>query len=241
VLGIDFRDDAQLALLREAFPKFLAEFDYPIGPTGDARAYYQENTQFGGLDARALFVMLRSLAPARVIEIGSGWSSLLTADVNRRFFGGRIDVTCIEPYPRPFLRAGVEGLSRLVVERVQDVPPSTFEPLGRGDVLFIDSSHVSKTGSDVNHLVFEVLPRLKPGVVVHFHDVFLPDDYPEDWVIGDRRSWNEQYVLRALLMDSTAYEIVLAVHYMTRRHRDVVDAIVGARVPGGGSLWVRRT
>ena len=118
-------------------------------------------------------MLLRAWRPSRIIEVGSGYSTLLIADVARRFLDGTTRITAIEPYPRPFLaKIGVE----LIEARVQDVPPAVFDVLERGDVLFIDSSHVAKTCSDVNHLFFEILPRLKPGVRIHVHDVFLPAD-----------------------------------------------------------------
>lgn len=111
-----------------------------------------------------------------MIEFGSGYSSLLMADVNRRFLGNQSHVRCIGPYPRELLKRGVAGIDEVLVQRVQDVSLNVFADLEAGDVLFIDSSHVSKTGSDVNYLYFEVLPRLTAGVVVHIHDIFLPHD-----------------------------------------------------------------
>src|SRR3546814_5976516 len=107
-------------------------------------------------------------------------------------------ITAIEPYPRPFLRS-LEGLHALRVERVQDTPASVFAELSSGDVLFIDSSHVLKTGSDLVHLFTTVLPTLQQGVRIHVHDVFLPDDYPPQWVLDENRSWNEQYALQSML------------------------------------------
>ena len=240
VLGIDFRAEQQLALLR-TFPELLREFHFPkASQTSDESAFFDGNSQFVGFDGRALFAILRRTAPKRVIEVGSGYSSLLTADVNRRFFGGSIDFTCIEPYPRAFLERGISGVSRLIRKRVQDVPVEIFAELGESDVLFIDSSHVSKTGSDVNHLVFEVLPRLRVGVIVHFHNIFLPDDYPREWVVDERRGWNEQYLLRALLMHSTAFEVVLGTYYLAKLHPREVAAALGGNAGGCGSFWIRR-
>jgi len=123
-----------------------------------------------------------------MIEVGSGFSSLLIADVNTRFLNNSCKFQCIEPYPREFLVGGVAGVSELIVQKVQDIPPGYFETLDEGDILFIDSSHVCKTGSDVNFLYFEILPRLKPGVLIHIHDIFLPLEYPQEWVIDENRS-----------------------------------------------------
>ena len=118
---------------------------------------------FGGLDARALFVLLRKLRPQRMIEVGSGYSSLLSADVNQRFLDSQMELTCVEPHPPKFLDRTVSGLTQLIRQRVQDLPITEFQQLANGDILFIDSSHVAKTGSDVNFLILEVLPRLQPG------------------------------------------------------------------------------
>jgi len=240
VAGIDFDDAAHVHVLETLFPRFYGDFDYAEhgAPDEELSAYYYRNSQFGWLDARALFVLLRAWRPARIVEVGSGYSTLLMDDIVRRFLGGACKITAIEPYPRPFLaKLGVE----LVEAKVQDVAPSLFETLERGDVLFVDSSHVAKTGSDVNHLVFEILPRLKPGVRIHIHDVFLPAEYPKDWVIGENRSWNEQYVVRALLMYSTRLRVVFGAAHAYFRHRDALARALGVAseaVYGGGSLWL---
>lgn len=245
IAGIDFDDASHVEVLSKLFPRYIADYDYPESlPESDGLAqFYTRNSQFSWLDARALFVLLRAWRPRRVIEVGSGFSSLLMADVNRRFLGGTVDVTCIEPYPRAFLRRGIDGIARLDERRVQQVPLGAFDALGEGDVLFIDSSHVAKTGSDVNYLYFEVLPRLRHGVRIHVHDVFLPHDYPPDWVIGENRSWNEQYLLRALLMHSTAFAVTFGCAYAFHAHRALVQQALAhpqGHAFGGGSLWMRR-
>ena len=159
-IGIDYNRNGHARILASEFPRFLGDYRYPRDePAGDPTQFYELNGQYADLDSRVLYVLLRSLRPGKMIEVGSGFSSLLTADVNRRYLGGSLDFTCIEPYPRQFLRDGVPGISRLIEARIQDVPVESLG-LEAGDILFIDSSHVSKTGSDVNHLYFEVLPRL---------------------------------------------------------------------------------
>ena len=246
VSGIDFDDASHQRVLCEFFPAFMADFDYAeAAPAEDAQLdrYYTDNSQFGWLDARALFVLLRAWRPKRIIEVGSGYSSLLMADVNHRFLDARCKITCIEPYPRPFLRTSIPGLSDVIEQKVQDVPLALFDELDRGDILFIDSSHVSKTGSDVNYLFFDVLPRLKPGVRIHIHDIALPHDYPKDWAITENRSWNEQYVVRALLMYSTAFHVVFGCSYAFFRFPDEVRKALNlpdGRAFGGGSLWIER-
>ena len=242
VLGIDFNDDSHRHVLDELFPRFIADYDYPEHELDDPAAFYTQNSQFSWLDARALFVLLRAWRPRRVIEVGSGFSSLLIADVNRRWLEGGVEFTCIEPYPRPFLR-GARGVSRLIEQTVQSIPMMVFETLGAGDILFIDSSHVSKTGSDVNFLCFEVLPRLAAGVHIHFHDIFLPNEYPPDWVLEQNRSWNEQYVLRALLMYSSMFRVTFGCSYAFHSQPARVKTALahpGGHAFAGGSLWMTK-
>jgi hypothetical protein len=245
ILGIDFNDGWHEYLLSEVFPRHMPAYDYPevLPETPELTQFFTQNSQFSWLDCRALFVLLREWRPRRVIEVGSGFSSLLIADVNRRFLGHSMDVTCVEPYPRSFLHGGLPGLSRVIESKVQDVPLDTFTALEAGDVLFIDSSHVAKTGSDVNHLYFEVLPRLRPGVRVHIHDIFLPNEYPKEWVIGENRSWNEQYLLRALLMHSTGFRVLFGCSYASYRFPELVRRAVPhpkGYAFGGGSMWIER-
>jgi len=134
----------------------------------------------------------------------------------------------------------VDGVARLLARPVQEVGLAPFLALEAGDVLFIDSSHVAKTGSDVNFLYFEVLPRLAAGVVVHVHDVFLPDEYPPEWVLDEGRSWNEQYLLRALLMHSRAFRVLFGCHAASRLFPELVSEVFGGAL-GGGSFWIERT
>lgn len=238
--GIDFDREGHERFLGGEFARYVRDYDYPDNaPAGDPSAFYSRNSQFGELDARLLFVMLRSLKPRKMVEIGSGFSSLLTADVNRRFLGGRLDFTCVEPYPPDFLRAPIEGITRVIPMRAQDVDIADFR-LESGDVLFIDSSHVAKLGSDVNHLFLEVLPRLAPGVVVHIHDIHFPEDYPLWWV-REGRSWNEQYLLQALLMDSRGFRVRFAGRYAYRHLGPQVAQALGGPALNGCSLWIERT
>lgn len=241
-IAIDYNHDEQLRLLREAFPRQLPDFDYPMSAADAVDAsgrqwYFLDNDQFSNLDAAMLFVMLRELRPERVIEIGSGFSSLLMADVRRRFLGPSSTVQCIEPYPRQFLRDAGHGIE-LVESKVQDVPLAFFESLKPGDVLFIDSSHVSKTGSDVNYLFFEVVPRLPAGVYVHVHDIFLPNEYPYKWVVEENRSWNEQYLLQAFLMFNPRVRVVLGSSYVANvMPEETLLAVAGKVALYGGSFW----
>ncbi len=245
ILGIDFDDASHERILRETLPRFMADYDYPerLEETPQLCDFYTQNSQFSWLDAHAFFVLLREWKPRRSIEVGSGFSTLLAADVNRRFLGLSTEITCIEPYPRAFLRNGISGVTALIEKKVQDVPMTEFVALEAGDILFIDSSHVAKTGSDVNFLYFEVLPRLAPGVRVHIHDIFLTCDYPREWVLGENRSWNEQYLLRALLMHSNAFHVVFGCSYAYWRFPELVRAALAhpkGHAFAGASFWIER-
>ena len=155
-------------------------------------------------------------------------------------------LTAIEPYPHAFVKDAITAHAdaTLVDEQVQGVPMDTFSSLGENDILFIDSSHVLKIGSDVQYEFLEVLPRLRPGVLVHVHDIFLPGEYPKDWVYGDEhRFWNEQYLLQAFLTDNAHVEVVWASNWMHRRHPDELEKALesydrNTRFPG--SFWFRR-
>lgn len=239
--GIDLNVLAQFELLQSLEP-YTRDIDWPIEQPDDPTRYFYGNDQFPVLDAEFLHAALRHFRPKRMIEVGSGWSSLITAEVNRTHLDRSLDFSCIEPYPRQFLIDGVDGITRLVRKKVEDVELAFFDQLGDGDILFIDSSHVSKAGSDVNYLFFEVVPRLRPGVMVHIHDIFLPDEYPKEWVIDQGRNWNEQYVVRAFMQFNTEWEVMWAGHFMGTRYTSSVMATF-PRYPllgGGGSIWLRR-
>jgi hypothetical protein len=240
--GVDWREDAQIALCREVFAlqerlRFLED------ASPDPTEYFALNDQYTPLDAWVLEGMLRWLRPGRVIEVGSGFSSLVTARVNREEFEGAMRFTCIEPYPRQFLIDGVPGVSNLIVSKIQDVPLEVFDSLEDGDILFLDTSHVAKTGSDTTWLFHEVIPRLAPGVIVHVHDIFLPFEYPVEWV-REGRSWNENHFVHSFLLYNRAFEIMFGSMYMAHLHRPIVaEAFPGwpdAASGGGGALWLRR-
>jgi predicted O-methyltransferase YrrM len=239
--GIDLCIPDQLTLLSQLKP-YTASINYPVEQPEDSTTYFYGNDQYPVLDAEFLYALLCHFKPKTMIEVGSGFSSLITADVNRRILGSKLDFSCIEPFPRRFLIDGVDGITRLVRQKVEDVELSFFDRLDSGDILFIDSSHVSKVGSDVNYLFFEVLPRLKKGVMVHVHDIFLPDEYPRTWVIDQGRNWNEQYLLRAFLQFNTDWRVIWAAHFMGTRYTAAVQETFPRypKLGGGGSFWMKR-
>jgi hypothetical protein len=184
--------------------------------------------------------MVRNFKPRLVIEVGSGFSSLVLGDAVAK--NGRAALICVEPFPREFLRKGFPGLQTLTEKNVQDIELEFFLQLQSGDILFIDSSHTVKIGGDVNYLFLEVLPRLNPGVIVHVHDIFLPFEYRRDWVLNEFRFWTEQYLLHAFLTFNSAFEVLLANYYLSEYHQEQLKAVF-PDLPRwvGGSFWMRRT
>lgn len=241
-VGIDWREREQVALCEGP----LADQDrleLDVAESDDATRYYATNDQFPALDAWALEALIRHREPRRMIEVGSGFSSLVTARVNRECLQGRMEFTCIEPYPRDFLVEGVDGITGLRVEKIQDTPLELFGELGAGDILFVDTSHTVKTGGDVPWIYGEILPRLAPGVAVHIHDICLPGDYPPAWVL-DGWGWNESYLVRAFLTFNSAFSVLFSSPFMVQRHPEALLAAF----PGfaehleraGSSLWIER-
>lgn len=239
--GVDLRGDAQWSLLQELLPH-CAQQPFTAGPTTGAR-YWFDNPMFPYGDGIFLYAMLRHVRPPRVVEIGSGFSSALMLDVADRHPDWQPRFTFIEPYParlRSLLRAGDADRHSVWERPVQDVPLETYDALESGDLLFIDSTHIAKTGSDVVHEVLEILPRLRPGVRVHVHDIFYPFEYHPKWVY-EMKGYNEIYLVRAFLTHNDRYQIELFPNYLMWRHRAWFEREMPLclREPGG-SLWLRR-
>lgn len=204
--------------------------------------YYSNNGYFVESDALYYQAILREFKPKKVIEVGSGFSSAVLFDTKEQFHLPEIAVDFIEPFPERLLgllKQGDEKHFRLHRQRVQEVPVALFQTLDRGDILFIDSSHISKTGSDVNFLVFTILPVLKPGVLIHFHDILFPFEYPKEWVM-EGRFWNEAYLLKAFLMYNNDFKILLFNDYLLKADSDFVRAIDARLLAGGGSIWLQK-
>lgn len=237
--GIDLREDAQLALI-----PVLAELikDHPFREAPyDAIRYGFDNAYFSYGDGLVLYGMLRLLKPSRYIEIGSGWSSALVLDTIDLHLAGQTHCTFIEPIPdRLDLLLTDADRERVEIHEMGlgEVDPSLFTELEPGDVLFIDSTHVSRAGSDVNQLFFEILPILPAGVHVHIHDIFYPFEYRMDWIeLGI--SWQEAYLLRAYLIGNTSVQLTWFNHYLQQLHHDAVAAQIPQwALNPGGSVWL---
>ena len=238
--GVEMNETTQLELLREYIPKFRDEYEQlPTSSPGKDRGFYVNNTLFGGVDALVAYCMVRHFKPRTIIEVGSGFSSLVLGQAAER--NKRAGLICIEPFPREFLREGFPGLRSLIEKKVQDIELEFFSQLESDDILFIDSSHTVKIGSDVNYLFLEVLPRLRPGVIVHVHDIFLPFEYRRDWVLDELRFWSEQYLLQAFLQFNSEFEVLMANSYLNHYHEEDLKAAFPALERWvGGSFWMRR-
>lgn len=218
--GIDLRAAAQVELLGRA-AGYAAEVEALSDQHGGPLGYCLENPKFGTIDAHIAYALVREHRPRRIVEGGSGWSTLLllAALEANAADGHRGELVACEPYPDDRLvLAARRGRVRLEARPLQTLPLSLFTALSAGDVVFIDSTHVLKIGSDVQYVILEILPRLPVGVLVHFHDIFLPQEHPKDWVLRRHRFYNEQYVLEAFLSFSNAYEVLWGASYMHLHH-----------------------
>lgn len=238
--GIDLHKQHQHDLLNE-YAQFYEELSFPEEKTAEFRYYYL-NEWFSYADAIFLYCFLRKHLPKRIIEVGSGFSSALMFDTIDGFFPQKPEITCIDPDTRRFDSLMMESdraWVRLIDKKVQEIPLEIFTELESGDLLFIDSSHVVKCGNDLCLLMFEILPRLRPGVFVHFHDVFYPFDYPSIW-LRQGRYWNENYFLRAFLLNNFEWNIYFFNTYVHLFFGDVINEIMPlcAKNPGG-SLYLQ--
>ena len=244
--GIDLNVEGQFALL-EKLARFHEEL--PEEPT-PGRRYYSRNGFYSAADGIVLHTMLCEVKPKRVIEIGSGFSSALMLDTNEIRLGGRTELTFIDPEPqRLFDLIGRDSDLRATILELpmQEVPIERFDELTAGDLLLVDSSHVTKAGSDVNRIFFDVLPRLAPGVHVHIHDAFWPFEYPRGY-LERRWAWNELYLLRAFITFNTGFEITLFPSFLEARHADELERALPLAMTHppnwpslrGASIWLRR-
>ncbi len=241
ITEINLNDEKQTALLRD-LSKFYDEIPFQDEKTDHLR-YYFNNNFYAHTDAFVLYAMIRYLKPNRIIEIGSGHSSAIMLDTNALFFDKKINLTFIEPYTERLfsLISDKDRNNTEIIEKdLQVIELDRFKELKAGDILFIDSTHVVKTGSDVNYLLHEILPALNTGVYIHFHDIFYPFEYPKNWVLGGR-NWNETYFLRTFLMYNRSFEIRLFPHYLHCHHSNLFKNIPLCYKNKGGCFWIEKT
>jgi Methyltransferase domain len=237
--GLDLNEEGQLALFKTLAP-LINDVSFNAEPQPDRR-YFTNNPSYGQGDGSILQAFLRHLRPARYLEVGSGWTTALALDTSDRYLDSRLRVTCVEPYPDDLSRLVRPGDDvEIIVSPVQDVDLARFGELEPDDILFIDCSHVVKTGSDAHHLVTRVLPVVPSGVYIHIHDMFWPFEYPRSWV-DEGRVWTEAYLLHAFLLFNPAFEIVLFNDWLNNQRYDAMVGEVPALASGaGGAIWLRR-
>jgi hypothetical protein len=238
--GIDLDLDAQVERLRGRLAEHIAAFT-AARASGD---YDLDNASYPPADARLLYAVVRDLAPANVVELGSGQTTrvIARACVANAADGVQSSFRAFDPFPIG-LDESLPGLSRLERTPAQEVPEEVFSALGDGDILFVDTTHTVKLGGDVNHIVLDVLPILAPGVLIHFHDIFLPWEYPREWSTEMGYFWAEQYLLQAFLAFNREFEVVLPAQALARDYPDRLAGVVPSLREGGhpGSMWLRRT
>lgn len=239
--GIDLRPQAQLDQL-EKIAEFYAEMPFSDHPN-ESQRYYFDNGWYQYGDGILLYGMMRHLKPKRIVEIGSGFSSFAMLDTNQAFLDGSLQFTFIDPNcKRLRSRLTERDLKSTTIydKPIQDVPVSIVDELQDGDILFVDSSHTAKIGSDVTHILFELFPRLASGVHVHVHDIYYPFEYPKHNVLRGSFA-NEAYLLRAFLQHNSEFEISIWNDFLARFHRDRVQELtpLALRHPGA-AIWLRR-
>lgn len=241
--AIDFNEREQLELLGKFH--YAAELErFPHARSGPG--FYFDNPNFGPGDAEYLYSAIRHFKPACILEIGSGFSTLIAAAAvaaNRSEQPGyRCAIRCIEPYEMHWLEE-VEGVE-VIRSHVEDAPDALVSALARNDILFIDSSHVIRPQGDVVREYLELLPLLKSGVLVHLHDIFTPRDYPERWVVDEVRLWNEQYLFEAFMCGNRDFRIIGALNDLAHRHPQALAACFPAfrAAPAWAprSMWLAR-
>jgi predicted O-methyltransferase YrrM len=245
--AIDFRESAQADLADRFSRLYGAEYRQFSRTQTEDSGFFLENGGFESVDAEVLYCMVRDRRPRRIVEVGSGSSTLLIAqalEMNGRCGSSQeCEVIIVDPYARSGLEDVLPKQFQVVRQLVQEVPLTRFLALQENDILFIDSTHVVATGSDVVYECLEIVPRLNPGVLVHFHDIFLPDDYPAEWLRRDRWFWTEQYLVQALLAFNERFEVLWGSAYMLSRRPEVVGRAFptsGARSLRPASLWISR-
>jgi hypothetical protein len=230
-------ESMEVARLLASVDRYRNRFDDFEDPSRNDVGYTFRNAYFGSPDAEVLYAVIRDVRPTRVIEVGSGYSTRI---MRQAILDGHLDtrLVCIDPAPRQEITGLADAVHRQAVEAVGDA--ELFRSLKAGDILFVDSSHEIRTGNDVVFLYLVVLPELAPGVLIHVHDVFLPYDYPSEWVIRHRFGWNEQYLVQAILLFSHAFDVLWAGHFLQSSRAEFGSHFPHAAGRRAQSLWLRK-
>jgi hypothetical protein len=239
VTGVDLNEKGQINLFNR-LSKYYKDLNFTENKIKNNR-YYYNNPAYSYGDAIILYSMIRHFKPNKIIEIGSGFSSCVTLDTNEKFFDNKIKCVFIEPYARLLKSLLKPNDNCKIIElNLQNIPISYFKTLKKNDILFIDSTHVSKVGSDVNHLFFEIIPSLNPGVILHFHDIFHQFEYPKE-LIYKGFFWNENYMLRAFLEYNNSFKIIYFNDYFFNYKLSMVKRNMPLILKNSGaSIWIKK-
>lgn len=235
ITEIDFSEQEQYNFFIQT-THYMNEF---IESLKDNDRYNPDNLMYPILDAARYSSIIRHNKSKRIIEIGSGFSTFAALDTNDKWCEGNVKITCIEPYPeRLYSRITEKDRNTMCIisDFVQNVDISIFDELKEGDILFIDSSHIAKSGGDIPFEYFNILPRLNPGVIIHIHDILFPFDYPKEWL---GRGYNEAFILRGILTCNDRYKILYFSDYMNKKYFDIVDES-HKKLLGGCSIWLKK-
>ena len=239
--GIDLNEQEQINLFTK-FKQYYKEQPFKAHKKENLR-YFFENPSYSYSDAIFLYCMVRHAQPKKIIEVGSGYSSCVILDTNELFFNNAISCTFIDPYPEllhSLIKDSDKDRIEIIPKKLQDVEINKFSELSAGDILFIDSTHVSKINSDVNCIFFKILPYINSGVYIHFHDVFYPFEYPKKWIY-EGIAWNEDYILRAFLQYNNAFKIIFFNTFLEHFYEDrFINEIPLCMKNKGGSIWIKK-
>jgi hypothetical protein len=243
--GVEMGIDSAIDLVESELAPFVAELEVPADGPKPPGEFFLHNQNYESVDAELLYAILRARKPQRVLELGSGYTTLLIGAACRRNAEDGIETEHVayDPYPRPqIFGTSPPPPTRFEPISAIDVSLDAFRELRAGDVLFVDTTHTVKLGSDVNYIVLDVLPVLAPGVIVHFHDVFLPWEYPRPWFETMQYYWAEQYLLQAFLAFNDAFEVFLPAQAVAREYPDRLAAVIPSFAPGvsPGAIWLLR-
>ena len=210
-LNLDFNEKNHIKILDE-INNYLINFDEIFGYNENSNQRQQNfqysliNDSFGWMDARLLYYFIQKNKPKKIIEIGSGNSTLLIYNINK-MFNLNIEITCVDPYPTDYVKnLHNSGEINLINDKLENINLNLFKNLEENDILFIDSSHVVKLDSDVLYYFTNIFPILNKNVIIHIHDIFFPNDYPNEWLIQGR-FWNEQYFLYIFLQYNSKFKM----------------------------------
>ena len=240
IAGIELNHSGQYDFLKQSY-HYLAEFDFPENAKPKYR-YFYKNPMFSFADAFTLFAFLNEFSPNKYIEVGSGYSSSLVLDSRKKKKWNNLQLTFIEPYParlNSLLKPGDKQFCTIIEEPIQTVSSEHYKSLERNDILFVDSSHVLRIDSDLTYILFTILPKLNSGVLIHFHDIFWPLEYPEA-ILNDGRLWNESYFLRAFMQYNSDFEILFFGSYLQEQYEiELIEKDPRFAGSTASSLWLR--